>query len=153
MPAIYNQFLSQWIDSSGLITTKFLSTQDQSPFVNADLSSLAAAMQALSVCGLQGIQFQQTIMIGNDPTTGSYPSVYDEAQFIAKSSPLTQAFFVNVPGPKSTIFLPDTKTVDMTNTDVVAFVAAVMAAVGTPTGAAFTSVPRGIRSRVKWQSS
>lgn len=81
-------------------------------------------------------------------TNSPYPNVEDKANFTFQDANGSIHRF-QVPAPKDTIFLADGETVDPANTDVVAFVAAVIANCVTAEGNAIAFGANGTRIRRK----
>jgi hypothetical protein len=88
-------------------------------------------------------------VIGGTPLDGSYPSVWDRAVLLDRTAASRQYGQIQIPAPKSSIFLSDNLTVDLNNADVMAFIAQVYAVMGDKSGNPITSVYRGQRSRVR----
>lgn len=77
-------------------------------------------------------------------TDGPYNRIADKAVFLFADENGTEHKY-ELPGPKEDIFLSDGKTIDSTNTDVIAFVAAVLDTCKTTNGDDLTSFIRGYR--------
>jgi hypothetical protein len=149
MAAGYNQLILRWKDVNGLFNTNFFCTQNQNPFVNADLQNFAAAAQSISNCGLQFIQFQQTIQIGNAPVNDSYCTIYDRAMFLDRTANPLAYGQMQIPGLKPAILMPDNVTINLNNANVIAFVNAATAALALPVGQPLVAVYSGQRTRVR----
>jgi hypothetical protein len=149
MPAIYNQVLLQWQDVSGKQCSSFWTTQDQTAGGAGAYATLKDKAEAISCCGVIGLQFQVTITYSPTPVTGAYCSVLDRAVFRNRIPDDNQPSRIEIPGPKAGIFLPDLVTVDLSNTDVLAFQSEVMAVLGGATGHAMGPFKKGIRARAR----
>lgn len=134
MADIYNQVIFNWVDANGKTGRNFLTTQDQDAGGASGYASLAAAAQACCDAALVAVQFQTTLVIASAPASGAYGTVWDRAVFGGRNS-ITNAYQKNaLVGPKTTIFLPDTITVDLTNSDVIAFQTELQAVIGDQLG-------------------
>ena len=149
MSAGYNQLVMRWKDTNGLFCTNFFCTVNQAPFANSGLQQLAADAQAISQCGLQFIQFQQTIQFNHAPTSGPYSTIYDRAVFLSTASGTGQYGQLQIPGPLQTIFKSDTVTVDMNNHLVSAFAVDAVTNLALPPNNQLATVYSGRRSRVR----
>lgn len=149
MATIYNQVLLHWLDKNGKPGTSFWTTLDQSNAVPGGLSSLGAAAQALSTCGLLAVQYQTTAVIGNAPTTGAYQSIFDRAVLLAEITGTNQPTRFEIPGPVASILLADTVTIDLANTLVTAFAAQAQGNCGDKSGHAVGPFIRGRRTKAR----
>lgn len=149
MAALYNQILVGYLDQNGKPGTSFWPAIDQSTGPAAAYSGLCAAVQAVTDCAVIGVQFQSTLLIGATPTDGPYKTIIDRAMMLSKITATGKPFTFSIPGPKSSIFLPDHLTVDLTNTNVIALQTAMMAKVGDQAGNAMGLFRRGYRTEAK----
>ena len=149
MAAIYNQVLLHWTDVNGRNATTFWTTLDQGEGGAGAYSALAAAAQALSVAALKAIQFQTTVHLATDPTTGAYQSVTDRGVFLARMAPVPGSTLYAVPAPKESILLPGNEVIDLSNPDVVAFFTQMNTFIGDTTGHAVSQFVRGTRQRAR----
>ena len=149
MATCFNQVLLIFKDLNGKYATTFWPTQDQSSAVPGGLSSLGAAAAALSDCGLVAVQYQTTHVIGASGTTGAYPTVMDRVMMLANIASSGAPARYELPGPKSSIFLADNVTLDLSNADVAAFIAQVQGNCGDALGNATGVFKRGRRSQAR----
>jgi len=149
MPTIYNQMLGFWRDATGATATTFTTALDQSASIPGQMSALMAAWSEISDAALDGVAWQQAAVMSNDPGDGEYLSVADRATFLLNYVGSPQGSRIEVVAPKQDIFLPGNRLVDMTDSRVVAFVAALMAAAGDRTGREIREVTQGHRQMVK----
>lgn len=138
-----------FLDKNGQPCTLQWATQDQTDAVPAAVVNLGTAAQALSVAKLVAIQYSTTHVIGGTGDNGDYPSVWDRAVLLDRTQASRQYGQIQIPAPKSSIFLSDNLTVDLNNADVMAFIAQVYGTLGDKAGNPITSVYRGQRSRVR----
>lgn len=138
-----------FLDKNGQPCNLQWATQDQTDGVPASIVGLGTAVQALSVAKLVAIQYSTTHVIGGTGGDGDYPSVWDRAVLLDRTSSARPYGQIQIPAPKSSIFLSDNLTVDLSNPDVMAFVAQVLANLGDKSGNPIVSVYRGQRSRVR----
>jgi len=144
----YNQILVDWLDANGLGGQNFLSTQDQTAGTDGAYAALATALTNISDAGLVAITFQKPSIHTPAAGSGPYKSCSDRAVFNLRSSANT-AGTLNVVAPKSSIFLSDNKTVDMSNSLVVALVTAVTGVLGDSHGNPWVTVKQGFREKVR----
>lgn len=149
MPAIYNQLLVQYRDQNGKEGTSFWPTVNQDPGAASAYTTLAAKVQAVTNCAVIGVQFQQTVVISATPTDGPYKTIVDRAMFLSKIVATAKPFTFSIPGPKSSIFMPDTLAVNLTNADVLALQAAMMPIIGDNEGNAMGPFRKGYRTEAK----
>jgi hypothetical protein len=136
-----------WRDANNKLGTSFWTTQVQSNAVPAGLLSLGAAAQAMSNCGLIAVQYQTTAVLTNVPTSGPYPTVFDRAVMLATITNTNSPRQLAIPGPVSSIFLPDNVTVDLSNSLVAAFAAQAQANLGDTAGNPVGPFVRGRRTQ------
>ena len=149
MSHIYNQTLLHFVDINGKRTCAFLTTQDQSAGGAGAYSPLAAAMQAVTSCGLVAIQFQSTLVIDASPADGDYPSVFDKAVILVPIDGENRSTRLEIPGPKSEIFRPNHVTVDLANTLIQDVQAQGIALLGDADGHPWGPFKRGTRQRAR----
>lgn len=148
MGTIYNQALGFWRDGTGATATTFTTTLDQTPNVPLGVQSLLLSMSALSRCAFDGAAYQIAKPFAVGETAGDYPSVADRVVFLLKYAGSPQGSRIEIPAPKSDIFLPGARLVDMSNPDVEAFVAQVIAVAGDREGRPVAEVKQGRRQWV-----
>lgn len=151
MPAIYNQVLVHYLDANGRPATNFWTTQDQDTGAAADYTALAGAAQALTYAAVVAVQFQQTAVFASSPTTGDYQSVLDRAVFMSHIETTRAPSMIAIPAPLIGIFTAGHEDVDMSNPDVIAFSAEVVAALGDTNGHANGPLEYGRRQRARGQ--
>lgn len=149
MATIYNQVLMHWVDNNGKPGTNFWTTLAQTDAVPGGLVSLGAAAQALSTCGLLAVQYQTTAIIGNAPTSGSYPSIFDRVVLLSEITGTNAPTRFEIPGPVAGILQSDNVTVDLANALVVAFATQVQANLGDKSGHAAGPFIRGRRTKAR----
>lgn len=128
--------------------------------VNAATAALqftASAAIKTAILPLTNCAFQSSRGPVTDPptevvygTNADFPSAEDKAVFTFQTAAGAIHRF-QVPAPKAAIFQADGQTVDPTNTDVVAFVAAIIANATNTNGAAIAFGGFGVRARRKLQ--
>ena len=143
MGSMFNQVILHWIDKNGAQLATVWPTIDQSDTVPGPCIDLMFAAQNCSVARIIGVQYVTSRVIGGEGENGPYPTVYDRAMLIGRTAKTTRQLII--PAPEIAIFDSDNETVDMQNTDVEAFVAAVESCCGAPSGSPIVSVPRGRR--------
>lgn len=111
----------------------------------ADYGPLVAVLNPISDAAINGMAFtaQDVTPIGAT-AAGDYDSAQDKALFIFRS--VGGDYQIAVPAPEADIFLPDKETVNATQADVAAFIAAIQANSTDPAGNALTFV-KGLRQR------
>ena len=149
MSHIYNQCLLHFVDINGKRTCAFLTTQDQSSGGASTYAPLAAAIQAVTSCGLVAIQFQTTVVVDAAASDGDYPSVFDKAVILVPIDGENRSSRLEIPGPKSEIFLSNHVTVDLTNTLVEDVQAQGIALLGDADGHPWGPFKRGTRQRAR----
>lgn len=137
-----------WRDASGGQVTQFITLKDQSPAVLGDFAAVLANLEAVSDMASLGCWVTRWWANDGEPSSGPYSGCRDRAQFIFRSAEGMLAR-VNVPGPKASIFLTDSETVDLSNADVEAFLDSVYAACADTHGNALVSVHSAKRVRVR----
>jgi hypothetical protein len=147
--ALYNQCILNWIDKNGQEAQNFWTTLNQSSGGASAYEDLAEKAEAISCCKVQAIQFQTTLVRGATPVTGPYQTVLDRANILAKISGTNVTTTISLPGPQAAIFLPGNVIVDMSNTDVIAFQAALAAVIGDTSGNPIGVFKRGYRTSAK----
>ncbi len=153
MPAIYNQVLVQYRDKNGKEGTSFWPSVDQDEGAAADYVDLAAKVQAITNCAVIGVQFQQSVLIDATATAGPYQTIVDRAMFLSKIVATAKPFMFSIPGPKSSIFMPDTLQVNLSNADVLAMQAAMMPLIGDNEGNPMGPLRKGYRTEAKGSAS
>jgi len=144
--AWYNQLLIFGVDGSGNVTTNVLSLQDQTPMVDTAVDTLIAAYQAISGVSVFAAQKQITKQYSGVVTPGAYSTWADRAVFNMQGA--NKNANVGLVGPLSSIFLSDTITLNLSNTQVLAFIAALEAIIGIgPGGIPMTKCNRGYRTQ------
>lgn len=149
MASMYNQILLGYRDTSGRECTSFWSAIDQDSGAAAAYAALAEKVQACSDCAVTAVQFQQTLLLGNEPAEGPYNTILDRVAVLAKITATGKPFTFDMVGPKETIILPDRITLDLGNADVLALETAMIGAVGDLGGNAMGPFRRGYRTEAK----
>lgn len=149
MPGIVNMAIGNWIDTSNKEATSFMTTQDQVTGGAATYAPLADALQAVSDCYLQAMQFQATLIRVGVPQPGDYGTVVDRASLLGNIVATGAPYRLSIVGPKASIFLPDHTTVDLSNPLIVALQAQVMALMGDNNGNACGPFKRGVRQMAR----
>jgi hypothetical protein len=146
MPAQYNQVLIGLLDNNGRPATMFWTSIDQTAGPAADYAALAASVQAISDAAVVCVQFQSTLLIEASPSDGPYNTVTDRCQILMKIMETGKPLTLGLVAPKSGIFLPDHKTLDLSNPDVIALQDEMMATIGDKDGNAMGPIRRGYRT-------
>lgn len=150
MPLYYNQVLMQWRDQNNIACTSFMTTLDQAEGGASEYSSLADALQDCSDALLTAVQFQTTVIRVGDPGPGDYASVWDRARLLANITTTRQPTRVEIPAPKSDLFLPSNNTiVDLSSPLILALQSECGAFLGDPHGNAMGPFKRGIRASAR----
>lgn len=147
MADIYNIVLMHWVDQGGKTCTSFYTTQNQGAGGTGAYAALASALQACSDAALVAIQFQTTAHLTAAPTTGPYKSVYDRALGMSHIVVGGNGYKWSIPAPKAAIFQGDTKTLDLSNPQVMALDTAMQAVLGNSLGDAVGPISYGARGR------
>lgn len=147
MATLFNQLIIVTQDQSGRQSSNFLATQDQSGFTEPLLEDVWSAYQNLTSAKVIAVQFQKTNLLAGTLTPGPYDTAFDRATLMTRALDSLRGH-IDIVAPLSSIFTGDGLTVDMSNTAVMTFVAAVKAAIGTGSGSPITDVPYGKRTRV-----
>jgi hypothetical protein len=146
---IYNQCILNWLDKNGATAASFWTTQDQGAGGAGAYSALAAAAQACSDAAIIGIQLQTTVQLATMPGDGPYCTVFDRAALLARIPATGTPTRQEIVGPKSSIFLPDLVTVDLTNANVLALQSQIEALVGDKSGNPQGPYYRGLRRQAR----
>lgn len=147
MAATYNQVLVFYRDTAGKEQTTFWTLQDQADAVPAALVNLATKCQAVSRANVFAVQYQTTHVFGGSPSALAYSSVTDRCHTIGRMGTTNVVPHYDLIAPKSSIFLADTVTLDLANSDVSALVAAMLATIGDASGHPLASILRGRRQK------
>jgi hypothetical protein len=149
MAAAYNQVIIHYLDIDGRTCQTFWSTQDQTEGGAADYVDLADKVQACTDAAVIAVQYQSTVLIDATPADGDYPTVYDRAATLSKILSTNAPNTLQLVAPTSALFLPDTITLDLSNTDLIALQTEMMAKIGSPQGAAMGPIRRGYRTQAR----
>lgn len=150
MPYYVNQVLMQWRDQNQETCTNFMVTLDQAEGGSAGYTALADALQNCSDALLTAIQFQQTLIRVGDPGPGDYATVWDRASILANVETTRQPTRVEIPAPKSTIFMPtNNRVVNLASPLIVALQAECSAFLGDAHGNAMGMFKRGVRTNAR----
>lgn len=112
---------------------------------NAGIQAIVTAINALTRAIALTIELSQVDAIAGSPVMSADYISEDKAAFKALDGD-GQAHNYRIPGPTAAIFLANKETIDMTNLDVVAFVAAVTANALGRGGVPITTIPVGFRA-------
>jgi hypothetical protein len=145
-PRLVNAIYPNWIDVLNGQAQTGWTFQDQSPGATPLFFHLVTTAAALSVCGINDCTQQVKQTFAQSPTSGLYGTVRDQAVFQLASQNYTR--LLAIPGPKESIFESDGVTVDLTNSDVVAFLTQVFLVLGDTYGNPWLSCTAGWRRRV-----
>jgi len=145
-PRLVNQLFLNWQDSLLSNAQTGWTLLDQTPMALGPYTGLVGAAQALSRADQQNVTFQNWIETSSGTSSGPFATVRDQAVFQLISENYTR--LLAIPAPNEGIFLPDGKTVDMSNSLVVAFIDQVQAVLGDSYGNPWIRVPGGYRRRV-----
>jgi len=146
-PRIINNIWLNWYDTLGGQCQTGWSTGDQTPEPLGPYAALASTAQALSVAGNFNATMQKRVELLRDPSTGVYGTVRDQVLFDVASANYTRQ--ICIPAPIDSIFLPDSKYVDMSNPLVVSFLAQVFSVLGDSYGAPWTVCRSAWRRKVR----
>lgn len=149
MAAAYNQVIIHYLDIDGRTCQTFWSTQDQTEGGASAYVDLAAAAQACTDAAVIAVQYQSTVLLEATPADGDYPTVYDRAATLSKILSTNAPNTLQLVAPKSTLFLADTITLDLTNADLIALQTEMMSKVGSPQGAAMGPFRKGYRTQAR----
>jgi hypothetical protein len=153
MAGMYNTLILRWTDHNGLFCTNFWCLQDQANDIPQSMIDLADAAQQLTPCGLVGIQYQKTLLVGQSPQPGPYSTVYDRALLNTRVNSPVQTGQLQIPGLLPSILKPDNITIDLSNANVVTFIHRVQSTLALPGPHAINSVYAGRRSRVRYNQA
>jgi hypothetical protein len=149
--AWYNQVLVFTRDVNGRNAVNFLSALDQSALVNTLVDNLVTAYQAVSAANVFAAQFQATKLYTGATTPSAYDTTLDRANLVVQAVGATTR--VGIVAPLPAIFMSNNYTVDLSNTQVAAFISALEAVAGVgPTAAMITGIRKGYRMQVKAQN-
>lgn len=150
MASLVNQVLMQWRDQNNRFATSFMTTLDQTSGGASAYTTLADKLQDCSHCVLEAVQFQQTVIRVGAPTPGDYPTVWDRAVLLANVATTNQPTRVEIPGPKTALFLPANPTVvNLSSPLIVALQTACTAVLGDAHAHAMGPFKRGIRTEAR----
>lgn len=141
---------TSWRDSKGHIGRFRYFVADTGTLITqgAAASAVIVATEPITNAALQSASGPSTTAAGPVAygTTADFPAIEDKVTmtFSAADGSLHR---YQIPAPKIDIFEVDTVTVDAAQTDVAAFVTAVLANVVTSAGAGLTSFVGGVRTR------
>lgn len=141
--------IGSWVDNENREATSFMTTQDQLTGAAAGYANLADALQGCSDAYLQAIQFQQTLVRVGIPVVGPYGTCVDRAVLLGNITLTGAPYRVSIVGPKSSIFMADNSTVDLTNPLVIALQTQVMALLGDNAGNPCGPFKRGMRQMAR----
>lgn len=149
MPAIVNMALGNWVDNENREAVSFMTTQDQTTGAAAAYAPLANALQDCSDAWLNAIQFQSTLVRVGVPVVGPYGTCIDRASLLGNIIATGAPYRLSIVGPKSSIFLADNSTVDLSNPLIVALQTQVMALMGDNNGNPCGPFKRGVRQMAR----
>lgn len=145
-PNVVNALWINAVDVNSFPAAGMWTLQDQSQLVVTPYAGLLSATQALSRTAVYAASEQRRHTLTATPTTGPYCTSFDQAVFVVQS--VTAAAYLIVPGPVESIFKSDHYTIDLTNTLVQTWWAAVQALLGDSYGNPWTQLKRGYRRTV-----
>lgn len=131
------------------MATSFWTAQDQTAGGASAYSDLADAAQAVSEAAIVAVQFQQTLLLSATPGDGPYCTVFDRCNTLTSIPTSGAPVTFGLVAPKQEIFLPDHKTLDLENDDVITLQDEMMAALGDRLGNAQGPFRRGYRTRAR----
>lgn len=145
-PRLVKQLYINWKDSIGGGCQTGWTTEDQSTIAAGIYNPLIGAAAALSCAGQFDCIMQSVIVASSGTSSGPYSTVRDQAIFELVGQEYTR--LLAIPAPINSIFLSDAKTIDMSNSLVVAFLDQVFDVLGDSYGNAWKNVVSGYRRRV-----
>jgi len=151
MGAQYNQVLIHLLDANGRPSVNFWTTVDQTAGGTGAYSALAAAYQDMTYAAVVAIQYQTTIVLEAEPTTGDYQSVLDRAVFMSHILTTRQPSLIAIAAPKADLFTAGHEVVDMTDSRVLALSDEVQAVLGDTQGHGNGPLEYGRRQRARGQ--
>lgn len=123
----------------------FWTLQNRVETVPAALLNLVALGQVLTKAGRLGVTFQVSTTYGESGDANVY-NIGDAATFYLASATGGKGV-ISLPDPDPAIFEADGVTIDMTNADVIAFIAEVFLYCGDSNGNAWSSIRQANRTR------
>jgi hypothetical protein len=146
-PRIVNTLWTNWTDNRGGQAQTGWTQGNQTPGSLGPYAGVVSAAANLSRAGQDGATLQTRVIVNTSASTGVYDGVRDQAVFLLRN--VGSSRLLAIPAPDENIFLPGSDLVDMTNSDVVAFLTQVFAVLGDSYGNPWLSCPGGRRRRVK----
>jgi len=146
LPA-YNQVYVVTQDTNGRRGCNHITWQNHSAWMDASLDSLASAYQACVDTKLVAVQAVLTKSYTPTVAPGPYNTFFDRANFATRFADATSGNF-NLVGPKQSIFDASHQIVDMSNSNVIALVTALMAVAQNAGGSPLAAITRGTRTKV-----
>lgn len=149
---MYNQVLVSYTDQNGKQCTLFFTAQDQGAGGAAGYAALAAAVQNCTDAAINAVQFQATLLLDATAGDGPYNTIYDRAAMLLKIPATGQPITYELAAPKASLFLPDTVTLDLMNSDLIALQSEMSAFVGDKLGNPIGPIRRGYRTQARMPS-
>jgi hypothetical protein len=143
----YNYAIMHWLDSAGKTAVSFIPTQDQSTGGAGAYAGLASALNACCSAQVVAVQFVSTVILGGAGGAGPYMTVMDRGSLLSRNAVTNAPQRISLVGPKAAIFLPDTVTINLANTEIIALQSEVMSLAGDALGNAQGPFRRGKRQK------
>jgi hypothetical protein len=138
----------QWVDINGRLFTGTVMGASETLIATSGVLTLTNAIKGCSNAAYEGAVLSQWVGPGTSgaPSSGPYATARDRATLLCVSSS-GSIVHVTLAAPKG-IFQADGVAVDLTNSNVVSLVAAILSAVRTTSGDRIIEVVRGWRSKI-----